>query len=211
MVHEVHVYRVFPTEVVSNTFDFDVREVVHNGQKMRGVFARRTINGSDCSVYIGLYPGRRMKKEDSLRKAESCAVRHAVNPQMAVHNIAAYRFSSQQRDPGYVLDPTDDEGKLADEFIPFIAAYINEPPPDRNAKSAYVYNQPRLRYEAWLLQAVERDEEIFVYYGEKYFRDYPINPDAREAHPANLIPAESIFTLDPRGIPQLLQVPEIVK
>lgn len=210
MVHEVHVYRVFPAEVLSNTFDFDVREVVHNGQKMRGVFARRSINASECSVYIGLYPGHRMKKEDSLRKAESYAVRHAANPQMAIHNITAYKFSSQQRDPGYVLDPTDDDGNLAEEFIPYIAGYINEPPPDHKAKSAYVYNLPRRRYEAWLLQAVERDEEIFVYYGEKYFRDYPINPDARSQPAANLIPAESIFTLDPRGIPQLLQVPEIV-
>lgn len=203
------VYRTFPPEVVSNTHDFDVRWVVHNGQRMRGVFARRLITASECSLYMGAYPGYRMKKEDNALKVTRYAAQHSVDHLTAVRQTVVYTLSLRDHDPGYVLDPTDDNGNLLLEFIPYLVCYINEPPPGQPAKAAFVYNQPRQRYEVWLLQAVEQDEEVFLYYGKHYVRDYPINPSVKDELFSHFIPLESTFNPDQRGIPAPLQVPKI--
>lgn len=209
MTQGSYVYRIFPPEVVSNSFDFEIRPVIHNGTRMRGVFARRPIMARECSLFMGVYPGFRVKKEDSLRKISRFSQKHNVEINIAARKMAAYTLSLKEKEPGYVLDPTDEEGLLAEEFIPYLAGYINEPPPQQPVKSAYVYNQPRARYEAWLVQPVAKDEEIFVSYGRHYLRDYPINPDSFSQQPAHYIPLGSEFIPDPRGSPEPIQVPEV--
>ena len=204
-----YVYRTFPPEVVSNTHDFDVRRVVHNGRHMRGVFARRTIGVPECSLYMGVYPGYRIRKEESELKVAHYAAQHAVDRRTAIRKVVAYTLSLREKDPGYVLDPTDEEGNLVPEFIPYLVCYINEPPPECPAKAAFVYNQPRQRYEVWLLQGVEQDEEVYLYYGRQYVRDYPFNPNGKDEQFSHYIPSESIFNLDRRGIPAPLQVPDV--
>ena len=204
-----HVYRIFPPEVVSNTHDFDVRWVVHNGQRMRGVFARRTIAAPECSLYMGIYPGHRMRKEESALKVARYAVQHGMDQRTATRKVVTYTLSLREKDPGYVLDPTDEEGNLIPEFIPYLVCYINEPPPEWPAKAAFVYNQPRQRYEVWLLQAVEQDEEVYLYYGRHYLRNYPINSNACDGRFSHFSPLESVFNLDRRGIPAPLKVPGV--
>ncbi len=209
MTPSTFTYRVFPSEVVSNTHDFEVRPVVHNHRRMRGVFARRAIAASECSLYVGAYPGYRKKRENNTIKVASYSKQHKVDERTAIRKVVAYCFSLRNVDPGYVLDPTDEQGNLLPEFIPYIACYVNEPPPDSPTKTAYVYNRPRQRYEVWLLHAVAQDEEVFVYYGGQYLRDYPINPDGRDEHFCHFIPAESILKPDRRGIPPPLCLPDI--
>ena len=209
MEQSAYIYRTFSPEVVSNSHDFDVRWVMHNGRRMRGVFARRSIGARECSLYMGVYPGYRMKKEDNALKVTRYAAQHAVGHLTAVRQTVAYTLSLRDHDPGYVLDPTDDNGNLLPEFTPYLVCYINEPPPERPAKAAFVYNQPRRRYEVWLLQAVEQDEEVYLYYGRHYMRDYPINPNACNERFSHFIPSESIFNLDRRGNPLPLQVPDV--
>ncbi len=206
---DTYIYRTFPPEIVSNTFDFEVRCVVHHGRRMRGVFARRPIQASECSVFVGIYPGLRIRKVENLHKADRYAIRHSVDRYIAMQKVDAYSLSLRAVDPEYVLDPTDAEGNLIPEFIPYIAGYINEPPPKHLVKSSYVYNQPLQRYEAWLLLPVEQGEEIFIYYGNSYLRDYPIDPASCSVRLSRCIPRESIFQFDHRGIPEPLKVPEI--
>jgi hypothetical protein len=201
------VYRVFPPEVASNSNDFEVRCVIHNGQRMRGVFARQAIAVSECSLFMGTYPGLRMSKEENARKVAQYAAQHGVDHQTAVRHTVAYTLSLRDHDPGYVLDPTDEQGTLLPEFIPCLVCYINEPPPGCPSKAAFVYNQPRQRYEVWLLQAVQQDEEVYLYYGKHYVRDYPINTGANDGMFSHFIPADSIFKPDLRGMPATLQVP----
>jgi hypothetical protein len=211
MTQASYVYRTFLPEVVSNTHDFDVRWVVHNGRRMRGVFARRSISTPECSLYMGAYPGYRRKKEESALKVAGYVAEHDVDHLTAVRKTIAYTLSLRDRDPGYVLDPTDEKGELLPEFIPYLVCYINEPPPGFTSKAAFVYNMPRQRYEVWLLQAVNQDEEVYLYYGKHYVRDYPVNPGASDDRYSHFIPTESVFRLDQRGIPAPLQVPEEVQ
>jgi hypothetical protein len=211
MPQEPNIYRTFPPEIVSNTFDFDVRWMIHNGHWMRGVFARRSIDASECSLFMGSYPGCRKSREENALKVERYAARHGVDQRTAILKTVAYSLSLRKIDPGYILDPTDEEGELLPECIPYLGLYINEPPPGHPSKAAFVYNQPRQRYEVWLLQMVEQDEEIYLYYGSKYVRDYPINPHAYDDRFSHYIPMESIFRPDRRGLPPLLQVPEWIE
>jgi hypothetical protein len=209
VVEETRIYRTFPPEVVSNSHDFDVRWVVHNNLRMRGVFARRVIPTPECSLYMGAYPGHRITKEASTRKVDRYANEHKVARPAAARQVVGYSLSLREHDPGHVLDPTDEEGNLLPEFIPYLVLYINEPPPGAPSKAAFVYNQPRGRYEVWLLKPVHQDEEIYLYYGRNYVRDYPINLDAANGKFSHFIPEGSIFRPDLRGIPAPLQVPQV--
>jgi hypothetical protein len=207
MTQETRIYRTFPPEVVSNSHDFDVRWVVHNDQRMRGVFARRTVPAPDCSLFMGAYPGHRVSKEENTCKVARYEKEHGVDRLIAIRQTVAYSLSLRNHDPGYVLDPTDEQGKLLPEFIPYLVCYINEPPPGCPSKAAFVYNQPRQRYEVWLLQAVQQDEEVYLYYGKHYARDYPVNAGSSDGQFAHFIPADSTLKPDMRGVPAPLQVP----
>jgi hypothetical protein len=200
-------YRVFPTEVVSNTFDFDVRPVTHNGRRMRGVFARRQIRDGECAVFIGAYPGIRRSEKEHAEKTARYAARRGADPQAAKRKIAAYVLSLKRPDPGFVLDPTDEEGELRPEFAGGIVLYLNENPPGAVPKASFVWNAPRNRYEVWLRQAAAQDEEIYLYYGRSYSRDYPVDAGLGEDPKYYLIPEGSAFREDPRGIPPPLQLP----
>jgi hypothetical protein len=200
-------YRIFPPGVISNTFDFDVRRVNHNGRRMYGVFSRRQIRDSECAVFIGVYPGKRRSEMEQDEKAARYAERHGVELDAAKRRMAAYVLSLKRPDPGYVLDPTDPEGELASEFEAGIVLYINENPPGAVPKASFVWNAPRNRYEVWLRLAAAQDEEIYLYYGSQYFRDYPVDAElGKDEHYYN-IPAESVFIEDSRGIPAPLQSP----
>ena len=207
MEQKANNYRTFPSEVVSNSHDFEVRWVAHNDRRMRGVFARRSIPTPECSLFMGSYPGHRVSKEENTRKVARYESGHGVDRLTAVRQTVAYTLSLRDHDPGYVLDPTDEEGKLLAEFTPYLVCYINEPPPGCPSKATFVYNQPRQRYEVWLLQPVEQDEEVYLYYGKNYIRDYPINSAAADGKFAHFIPADSTFKPDMRGVPVPLQVP----
>jgi hypothetical protein len=148
-----------------------------------------------------------MTKEENARKVVQYAARHGVDHQTAVRHAVAYTLSLRDHDPGYVLDPTDKEGALLAEFIPYLVHYINEPPPGYPSKAAFVYNRARQRFEVWLLQGVEKDDEIFLYYGKHYVRDYPVNAEASDGQFAHYIPADSTFRPDVRGAPAPLQMP----
>ena len=201
-------YHVFPIEVVSNTFDFDVRRVMHNGQPMRGVFSRRAIAPEECPLYIGAYPGYRKHRTELDNKASRFAARFSLEPKAAIQHMSTYLLSLQRYLPGYALDPTDENGKLLPEFKPFIVSYLNEPPPGFKQKAVFVYNQARQRYEVWLFQPVEQAEEVFLYYGKRYLRNYSIETTAIEDRFAYYIPAASSYLPDPRGVPQPLDAPD---
>jgi hypothetical protein len=207
MPQEETPYRAFAPEVISNTFDFDVRWVLHNGRRMRGVFARRQIRDSECAVFIGVYPGIRRSEKEHAEKTARFAERHDVDLDAAKRRMAAYVLSLKRPDPGFVLDPTDAEGVLLPEFSTSLALLVNENPPGAVPKASFVWNSPRNRYEVWLRQAAAQDEEIHLYYGSQYFRDYPVDAEAANTRFYYLIPAESVFTDDPRGIPEPLILP----
>jgi hypothetical protein len=156
---------------------------------------------------MGTYPGYRKSKADLAIKVARYAACHGVDEQTAIRKTCAYHFSLEGHDPGYRLDPTNEEGDLLPEFTSFIVCYLNEPPPESLPKAAFVYNQPRQRHEVWLLQAVEQGEEVYLYYGKYYLRDYPSNRacDSRFSH---YIPADSVLVPDRRGSPGPLQIPD---
>ena len=206
MPKESLVYRAFPPEVVSNTHDFEVRWTVHNDRRMRAVFARRRITAAECSLFVGTYPGYQKSTQEIRDKYTSYADRHFVDAQTAIRKTCAYNLSLERVNPGLRLDPTDAEGALLPEFASSIVSYINESPPGILPQAAFVYNRPRRRYEVWLLHAVEQDEEIFLYYGKYYLRDYPYNSTCADSV-FHVIPADATLVLDPRGVPPPLQVP----
>ncbi len=200
-------YRIFPPDVISNTFDFDVRRVTHNGRRMLGVFARRQIRESECAVFIGVYPGIRRSEKEHMEKAARFAESHGVELDAAKRASSAYVLSLKRPDPGYVLDPADEEGVLLPEFSTSLALLVNENPPGAAPKASFVWNVPRGRYEVWLRQAAAQDEEIYIYYGSQYFRDYPVDDELGKDRFYYLIPEDSVFTDDPRGKPPDLQLP----
>lgn len=202
-----HVYRIFPPQVVSNSHDFEVRHVIHHGRGMRGVFARHPITSNQCSLYMGAYPGVRVQLEEAYRKADAYAARFGVDRGTAAQRTIGYALSLRNHDPGYILDPTDDLGNLLPQFASHLVCYINEPPPGCPAKAVFVYNQLHERYEIWLLHPVDEGEEIFIYYGSSYRRDYPVNHQSGDEKKSHYIPRASRFHLDPRGLPPPLQVP----
>jgi hypothetical protein len=206
MPKESLVYRAFPSEVVSNTHDFEVRWVVHNDRRMHAVFARRRIASTECSLFVGTYPGYRKSTEEIRNKFTSYADRHFVDDQTAIRRTCAYNLSLERVDPGFRLDPTDEEGALLPEFSSSIVSYINESPPGFLPQAAFVYNRPRRRYEVWLLHEVGQDEEVFLYYGKYYLRDYSFNTTCDD-HVFHVIPAYGTLVPDPRGVPAPLQVP----
>ncbi len=193
--------------MISNTFDFEVRLVIHNGRRMRGVFARRGIETGETPAFIGVYPGRRKNETEMERKAAQYAARHGVDLRTASRKTNAYVLSLERVDPGYSLDPTGEDGELLPEYAAGIVCYLNENPPGCVPKATFVYNLPRSRYEVWLQQEAAQDEEIFLFYGKQYFRDYPVDIEAGESRYYYLIPAESVLAEDPRGIPAPLQLP----
>jgi hypothetical protein len=207
MTQEESPYRAFPPEVISNTFDFDVRWVTHDGRRMRGVFARRRIRDAECAVFIGAYPGVRRSEKEHEEKAARFAARRGVEPDAAKRSMSPYVLSLKRPDPGYVLDPTDEDGAILPEFSGGIVLYLNENPPGAVPKATFVWNVPRRRYELWLQKAAAQDEEIYVYYGSQYFRDYPVDAELGKDRFYYLIQEGSIFTEDPRGIPPPLQLP----
>ena len=129
---------------------------------------------------MGTYPGYRKKKEEIARKVANYVAHNSVDYLTGVRKTVAYALSLREHDPGYVLDPTDDDGDLYPEFENYLVGYINEPPPKFPSKAAFVFNLPRQRYEVWLLKAIEKDEEVYLFYGKNYFRDYPINCNSCE-------------------------------
>jgi hypothetical protein len=199
--------RVFPPEVISNTFDFDVRRVTHDGRRMRGVFARRRIEDDGCALFIGYYPGHRRSTAEMDAKAAGYAARHTVDALSAGRATSAYVLSLNRPDPGFVLDPADAEGALLPDFAPGIVLYWNENPPGRVPQASFVWNLPLRRYEVWLQRSVEADEEIFLFYGKRYFRDYPVDAEAGTDKPYYRIPEGGVFKPDPRGIPAPLALP----
>jgi hypothetical protein len=207
MPQEETPYRAFPPEVISNTFDFEVRWVIHNGRRMRGVFARRQIRDSECAVFIGVYPGNRRSEKEHAEKTARYAERHAIDLDQAKRKASAYVLSLKRPDPGYVLDPADEEGVLLPEFSTSLALLVNENPPGAVPKASFVWNAPRNRYEVWLRQAVAQDEEIYLFYGSQYFRDYPVDAELGKDRYYYNIPEGSMFTDDPRGIPEPVQLP----
>jgi hypothetical protein len=198
------VYRAFPVEVVSNPFDFEVRLTILNNRLMHGLFSTRGIEANECPLFIGVYPGYRRTIKELTAKSRRISDRAFQEKHPAVQCATPYAFWLGSYDPGYVLDPTDEDGELLPEFAPFIVSYAHEPPPKIHQTAAFVYDRPRQRYEVWLMNPVERDEEVFLYYGNHYLRDYPINLNSTENPFAYYIPEASIFKDDPRCVPPAL-------
>lgn len=200
-------YIVFPIEVVSNTHDFDVRYVIHCNRKMRGVFARRAINEAECALFIGVYPGLMRTQEEARRKAAQYAERHFMERRAAAGKANTYSLWHRHYDSDHVLDPTDEEGNLLAEFTSYVACYVNEPPPGCFPNSAFVHNRPRHRCEIWLIAPIGQDQEVFIYYGGNYVRNYPISDQASGHRPSYYIPDDVGFELDRRAPPPVLQLP----
>jgi hypothetical protein len=153
-----------------------------------------------------VYPGKRRSEKAQEEKAARYAGRHAVDMDRAKRATPAYVLSLKWPDPGYVLDPADEEEALLPDFANGIVFYLNENPPGAVPKASFAWNVPRDRHEVWLQQAAAQDEEIYLYYGGQYFRDYPLDAGAFDGRFYYIIPAESAFTADPRGIPAPLQL-----
>jgi hypothetical protein len=183
-------YFVFPTEIHSNRRDFEIRRVTHDGRPMRGVFSRRSIAQPECALFVGVYPGRRIRLEEWRRKVKAYAARHAVTPEAAKWALNRLTFSLERVDPGYLLDPADADGGWLPEFSTHLAGLVNEPPPGRTAGAVFAYNRVRARFEVWLIHAVREGGEIHVSYGARYLRDYPVGEVAADS-PFHVIPADS--------------------
>ncbi|MBN1438566.1 MAG: SET domain-containing protein [Anaerolineales bacterium] len=183
-------YFVFPAEVHSNSRDFEIRRAVHNARPMRGVFARRPVAQAECALFIGTYPGRRIRMEEWRRKVKAYADRHAVSLEAAKWTLNRMTFSLERMEPGFLLDPSDENGELLPEFTNHLAGLVNEPPPGCAANAVFAYNRVRARFEVWLQNAVRAGEEIYAYYGSRYRRDYPVGEVAEDS-PFHVIPADS--------------------
>jgi hypothetical protein len=57
---------------------------------------------------------------------------------------------------------------------------------------------------------MKQDEELFLYYGKDYLRNYPFNPSTNANQFSHYIPTESTFVPDPRGVPAPLILPDLV-
>ncbi len=200
-------YVTFPNEVISNTHDFEVRWVIHNQRQMLGVFARRAITETECSLFIGVYSGLPKTQQEVQDKIVRYAERHSIEKKTAAAKVNAYSLRRRHYDPDHILDPTDEDGNLLLEFKPYITCYVNEPPPGCSANAAFVHNRPRRRYEYWLIEPIGQDQEVFIRYGENYLRDYPINRQAANGRHSYFIAEGISFELDRRGAPAPLCLP----
>lgn len=74
-----------------------------------------------------------------------------------------------------MIDPTDDDGAILDEFSLCKGLYVNEPPPGQQVNACFALHHGLQRVEVRLLRKVKADEEVFVFYGAGYPRDYLIS------------------------------------
>jgi hypothetical protein len=183
-------YFAFPAEVHSNDRDFAAHRVAHHGRPMRGVFAGRAVAQEECALFLGVYPGHRTAVEDWRRKVQAYAGRHSISLNAAKWALNRLTFSLERVDPGFLLDPADADGEWLPEFSQHLAGLVNEPPPDRAASAVFAHNRVRERFEVWLTKAVRKGEEIYISYGSRYRRDYPIGELSEDA-PLRVIPADS--------------------
>jgi len=191
-------FLVFNQDVMSNTHDFDVRRVVHNDHEMLGIVARRDL--ARCPLFVGVYPGIPLSKADAGRKLAEYADRHGVD-RAAAERAFRYNIAAERYGHGVELDPTDEEGQLLPEFLNHIALYVNEAPPQITPNASFIYNEPRERYEIWLLEPLREGQEILTCYGHNYARDYPFNMMACHNWEWAHIPQGSMFIFDKRGAP----------
>ncbi len=189
---------VFDWEVMSNTHDFEARVVVHNGYEMLGVVARHDLKR--CPLFVGVYPGVQMSEKKVSQKLADYADRYGVNRANA-RQAFRYNIAAENYGRGFELDPTDADGNLLPEFADYLALCVNEAPPQMTPTAACIYNEPRERYEVWLLEPLNEGEEVFTCYGINYVRDYPLNITACHNLEWSYIAKGSTFISDRRGAP----------
>jgi hypothetical protein len=79
-----------------------------------------------------------------------------------------------------VYDPTDEKGQISPPFISHTPLYINEPPPPFQNNCCWVFHKKddfdqTTNLEIWTFREIKKGNQLFIFYGNDYFREYPIN------------------------------------
>jgi hypothetical protein len=202
---EPPVYRVLPEHLLSNSYDFVVRPTVLAGRTMAGVVTRHAIPKTCCPLFLGAFAGHLRTEAEIEQKIRGYMARHKVERAAATACAVAYNLTLAHYQPGFDLDPTDEDGRLLPDFQGCIVNFVNEAPPGRPIKVTFVFNTPRQRYELWLMHGARSGEELFTYYGPLYERGYPINWRAASRIQPGIIPAESVLLIEERGTSPLVK------
>jgi hypothetical protein len=84
--------------------------------------------------------------------------------------------------PNFLFDPTDENGTILQEYTHNIPLYINEPPPGYLNNCCWVFHShsdfgQTTTLEIWTFREIKKGEQLFIFYGNDYHREYSINRD----------------------------------
>lgn len=130
-------------------------------------------------------------------KLTTYAARHTLNESEAESKLSEYVMDltecipDRDLDSTQLLDPTDEDGKLLQEYVGVPSVlYCNEPPP--NVKPNAYYHTTGQSVTVVLARAIRANEEVTVDYGELYNRDkYAANTSIPVDGAISLLPPSS--------------------
>jgi len=130
----------------------------------QGLFAKRYL---PPLTFIGQYYGTPISREKYKQKATTLG--RFVDYCAEVPN-----------NPNFLYDPTDEEGQIMQKFKNNVCIYINEPPPQKLNNCAWVFTtldsfEETTLLEIWTFREIQPEEELYIFYGEEYHRNYEIN------------------------------------
>lgn len=130
-------------------------------------------------------------------KLTTYAARHTLNESEAESKLSEYVMDltecipDRDLDSTQLLDPTDEDGNLLQEYVGVPSVlYCNEPPP--NVKPNAYYHTTGQSVTVVLARAIRANEEVTVDYGELYNRDkYAANTSIPVNGAISLLPPSS--------------------
>jgi len=139
-----------------------VRECNHG----HGLFAKYDL---PALTRIGQYTGNQTSRYSYKEKAKKLA------------KFTDY-CAEVPHNPNFVYDPTDNDGNLLESYKHNVCMYINEPPPHKLNNCAWVFTkkdnfEETTLLEIWTFREVKAGEQLYIFYGDDYSRDYAINRD----------------------------------
>jgi len=111
-----------------------------------GVFCARESRGIAPLTFLAAYPGVRIPVTQK-------------DPDRLI-SVKKLQYLATGHDGSYVIDPTNDDGSVCDEYSKEIGVRFNEPPMDKVPTAAFVSNYKTQRLEIWSIANIEPNQEV---------------------------------------------------
>uniref|UniRef100_A0A6C0CMS3 SET domain-containing protein n=1 Tax=viral metagenome TaxID=1070528 RepID=A0A6C0CMS3_9ZZZZ len=146
-----------------------------------------TLHDIPMNEIVGVYPGNVLSMSSHNNKIKDYLEYSNITSSSLIRNIydefGKYLFYLDipmphiDIKPPYYIDPTDSEGVLIPKYKFNPALLINEPSPGELPNLRWVINSKTGRVELRTTTFLEKGQELLIWYGDNYKRDYDINSE----------------------------------